>query len=246
MRTIAKLKEIINSSNQLDSMIAHTILLNYEKGKSLKAKIISKMCNVSISTLTNFSKRLGYEGYSELYYRILVEKEFYKPVEENVNDGNMFHEKNVLISNLSTMISKSEKVFILKSEEVSNEFVSLFVHFLSRNKKVYYSNKRKIEKYYINEINNKSLFIIFATGLEINELWNNVDLYKEYKPKMFFITTNANKERIKKYNYSNTTIFIVEKEKKTNSVVRLMNRIAQINQLIIDITEEYQKNFYIL
>ncbi|PPE05640.1 hypothetical protein [Mesoplasma corruscae] len=242
MRTIGRLKELVNYNNGLDSLIAHKILLNYEQNKSIKPKVISQLCNVSVSTLTLFSKRLGYDGYSELYYRVMIEKEFYK-TEKNIISNNK-ENNDPKILDLVNRIHNSEKIFFLKSEETSSVFIDFLISILSFEKKVVFTKRRKLEKYYVNFIDNKTLFIVFATGLEISELWNNIDLYMNYKINIFLITTEANRDLVKKYNLEDSSYFVEDQIKSKEFILRTMYRTHNIDELIIKVTEYYTKKFY--
>lgn len=74
MQALEKLKQLKNSTDLIEKQIAHILVENYEVDSFLRSKEIASQLNISKSVLTNFAKKIEYEGYTELYYRLVIEK----------------------------------------------------------------------------------------------------------------------------------------------------------------------------
>ncbi|WP_342269250.1 hypothetical protein [Spiroplasma endosymbiont of Aspidapion aeneum] len=224
---IKKIQKISESSdNPIYNQIALKIMdFLIAKKKVPSEKEIAKMCYCSLSTITNFSKKVGVSGYRELTFRVIIESEDaieqingkaikYDDNEEAVINWNIFRliKKNIpFIKMLVDEIIIENKLNILSSFQgfQASKFLRDNLENLDINCNVYtsqdYFQQSKIIKH--------NLFLIVLTGWDNDSFEQYIlkNLSKENGKKIFAITTTA---QLEKFNdWVSVQKFVIENEK---------------------------------
>ncbi|QBQ07833.1 MurR/RpiR family transcriptional regulator [Spiroplasma gladiatoris] len=258
MRIREKLKNIIKLKEKtLDYHIAEFIKKNAENKIFYKSKEIAFKLNISKSTLTLFSKKLGYEGYGEMIHSLMAELEFYginknenknliNDVEEIIKINSLF-DINLLNEKLNFFkkeILISKKVLIVCSSEDDYKQIGLFANYLNMHIKTFYFQQRKIESTFIKKLKENDLTFFILTGLEIEEILLNIDYAFENKLRSLFIVTDSHFEKIKYKNNDTSNILLIKSLSQYNSEVRSFLRIGQINFILTNLILKITKHIY--
>ncbi|AAT75668.1 putative transcriptional regulator [Mesoplasma florum L1] len=95
-----------HDDSKIQSIISKVLYQNFFSGNFLTIKELAEECNVSESTITVYSKNLGYSGYRELLILLKMENNFYNKTFQ------------------SEIGAKSDKQKINKYREILNEFLN--------------------------------------------------------------------------------------------------------------------------
>ncbi|AXK51681.1 MurR/RpiR family transcriptional regulator [Spiroplasma alleghenense] len=125
------LKQVENSKNQeVHKQIAIKILQNFDQNIFLKQKELADSCFVSESTVTLFSKSLGYDGYRELYLRLKIESEYYNIKNDEKNSqsfqGNLKSIRNEMNQIFDFIDNQNEDLKIFIKEIKNSQSIHLF------------------------------------------------------------------------------------------------------------------------
>lgn len=245
MLVIEKLKNIIiQNQNNIEYSIAEYLLISNTSGVFPRNNELSKILNIHKSTLTQFAKKIGYEGYKELIIRLMVEQEFYGT--KSNNDVTLKKREDLLItfqdglidfvpylSRFAQMIKLSKKVFIVASYEMDSKSINLFAHGLNNFRPTFCANNRKVEQEYIAESTKDDLIIFFVTGLDTNE--TNLLIKKAYNQKLSYIVFST-KSQLSKLSILNPNNYLVINEVTGySSEIRQLIRHQQIIRILMNL-----------
>ncbi|AAT75366.1 putative transcriptional regulator [Mesoplasma florum L1] len=209
--------------NLTNKLIAETLLENAMKGHFLAQKDVCDKCFVSASTITKFSKTLGYEGFRELIFSLKNEYDVIAQKKKTIDKINIFesieswiiNSKN-FIENLGKNIINSKRINIYYSYCLKSSAESLYETILGINKDVFLINHNQIS------IINHQL----RTG-DIN---------------IFLVSGKDNQTLLKYYQY------ILANQKSSNFVIasKLSNWVEKNNDFAItfDIGDDFSLSLY--
>lgn len=131
---------ISRGGNSVSYVVAAELFKSYQQNKILTIKELSQYCFVSESSITKFSKKLGYSGYRELIVKLKIElsdrvpiNETYSPLKLDLFDSTekLFNETISDLSNyknnlyeISQKLKTANKIYIFSSyifyEQIKN------------------------------------------------------------------------------------------------------------------------------
>lgn len=121
------------------------------------------------------------------------------------------------------MIKDSKtKCFILNSSENANTNLKLLAHNLRKKSQVFFVDDRKIEKEYFKQIASNDIVICFYSGLENEELHNNLKILSKISKNIFIITTCSHYAHLKETISEN--ILVLKHLEWTSSSIRSIQR----------------------
>jgi len=190
-----------NKKNESLSSIAKSLLDDFFADEWHTAKEISEVYNVSEATISNYAKRLGFEGYQDLLWNLKYIRSGYNEEEGIPVNNDVIREYNQeLIQQLSSnradysiiekiinIGQKCQNIFIFSSYQL-DDLAAYFVQLMSQKKAEIFHNPIKIYAHKtINRIMNNDLVLIFASGQDnvflefdfklINNITNNIFVF---------------------------------------------------------------------
>lgn len=81
-----RIKEMMNEFSEKETSIANYILNNKDTFSKSSISSIANTLNIANSTLTSFSKKIGYSGFSQLKIALLSEHEFVENSNNHISD----------------------------------------------------------------------------------------------------------------------------------------------------------------
>ncbi|AXK51664.1 MurR/RpiR family transcriptional regulator [Spiroplasma alleghenense] len=229
------LKNVASSKvNKVDANLAEIIIRHADQNIFLRSKELAAKAFVSESSLTAFSKRIGYEGYREVYIRLMVESEYYNYFTNNESNKNEIVSKfdhNTFIDEIDAQFDKIQKIasnikskdklFILSSYEVMHHG-QLVANALWEDKQVYFSANRKTDRNFINKITNQDEVLVLLVGLDNGELFENLKTLDLNNINYDVIGSSSQTSKLIP-NQDNTVLFLnktVISNKKTRALIR--------------------------
>ncbi|WP_339033390.1 hypothetical protein [Spiroplasma endosymbiont of Cantharis rufa] len=259
MRIREKLKNVIKTNDKtLDYQIANFILKNAYKNIFFKSKEVSSKLNISKSTLTLFSKRLGYEGYGELLHKLIAEMEFYGLTEQSNNQENElslidwiditdFIDSLEIQKKLDFFVEEiniSNRLAIINSQENDFKLLTLFSQIINYNKQTFYFNNRKFERSLLMKLTSKDTIIFFVTGLDIDEIINYISIAKDNNINFLIITSESHVSKVKKYQDDSNKIIIIKSLTGFTRETRILIRLSQINIILTNLIFKLTKQVH--
>lgn len=121
-----RIKEMMNDFSDKEKMIANYILENKDSFSMSSISSISKILNIANSTLTSFSRKIGYDGFSQLKIALLLERESFNS-NDNVIDQNS---SSLDIANMvfSSAIDHLSNTLYLQTTETLDKAVDLILN----------------------------------------------------------------------------------------------------------------------
>ncbi|AUB31692.1 hypothetical protein [Spiroplasma floricola] len=139
-----KLEDFINNSKDSSfKIIAKNIIDLFDKGEFINQKEIAELSFVANSTITKFSKAIGYSGYKELLFTLKNEYDKYgnQEVKYNVKSKeiifsifNWIEKNSEFIETLTNEIKNSKCIKIYGSYQVQNSVRYLYDSLVALNK----------------------------------------------------------------------------------------------------------------
>ncbi|AGY41728.1 putative transcriptional regulator [Mesoplasma florum W37] len=230
-------KNFTNTTNQI---IATEILNSARQGKFLKQKELSEKSFVSESTITKFSKSLGFSGYKELVFDLKKQNKL-NEINEIGNMKNFLRDiddwlisKKDTIKLIATSIAAEKNVYIYSSYQfriASNFIYELLLEgeitpIIFETQYIFMKNIKKKKQ---------SINIILFGGLDTESLVDQVEfemLENFKKEKSFLITSQFSEEKLKKFNFNTICLDI-----NHDSASFLIRNIA-IQMLFIEVLNE--------
>ncbi|ALD66515.1 MurR/RpiR family transcriptional regulator [Spiroplasma cantharicola] len=260
MRIREKLKNVIKTNDKtLNYQIANFILKNAYNNVFLKSKEVSFKLNISKSTLTLFSKKLGYEGYGELLHKLIAEMEFYGLKEQTNNqdkeldlidwiDINNFIDRLEIQKKVDFFvqeINRTNRLVIISSQENDFKLLTLFSQIVNNNKQTFYYNNRKFERSLLTILKPNDTIFFFMTGLDIDEILNYISIAKDNNINFLIITSESHFSKVVKYQDDLNKIITIKSISGLTRETRILIRLNQINiiltNLIFKLTKQVHK-----
>lgn len=116
-----------NDLNESDLHIWHYIKDHKEKCSKMTIEELGKVCNVSRTTILRFSKKLGFEGFTEFKYHLKKEKSFDNCMDSNLVDVDAMFDNHIrILEDLKSrnydkhceMIYNASRVFIVSTGKI--------------------------------------------------------------------------------------------------------------------------------
>lgn len=121
MNVIQKLSNNLKETSTIDYHISKFILDNMDDLSKINIKTIATQCFSSSSTVTRFSKKIGFEGFSELKYKLKEELNSLRNMKDVLNVNNF---ETILEDKMAEILISMEKQKEISSIIKINEFIS--------------------------------------------------------------------------------------------------------------------------
>ncbi|AKU79840.1 hypothetical protein [Spiroplasma turonicum] len=259
MRLLEKLKDIVKLNDKtLNFYISNYLLIEAEKGNFYKSKEIASKLSISKSTLTLFSKKLGYEGYSDLLHNLTNEYNFFglnnnsineeenKKINEIIVINKLFnlYELNKKLDYFVESIKNSNKVMIVSTEENDFKQLNLFSNFLNTINTCYFFENRKYESFFVNNFDKDSLVFFILTGLDISEILLLMKKVNLRNIKSIYLTSDSHISKLDKFNIDSKNIISVKTLIGYTKETRCFIRIGQINLILTNLIFKLTKQVH--
>ncbi|ASZ08772.1 MurR/RpiR family transcriptional regulator [Mesoplasma chauliocola] len=210
-------KEYKNSTYKL---IATTIKnLVVSKKIEISQKELANLCFVSESTITQFSKYLGFSGFREFWFLLKKECENFENLnKQTIKDQNDFYKpifswlenNKEFINKITKSICKSDEVFIYSSNQMINSANFMQDSFNSLQKRTQLLNQTHFQKPFFSE-DKKYVIIIFLSGRDnenIELIANSIKESPFSKSINIFLFTTEN--QLKKINFNPEGVILLD------------------------------------
>jgi len=196
-----------NEKNKASSLIARNLQNDFLTEEWHTAKEIAELSFVSEGTVTNFSKRLGFDGYQDLLWNLKNISCIYddSKKEDNSNLINIYNriitdflsnekEAYVVIEDLVKNIKNSKNIFIYSSYQL-DDLAAYFIELIGLKKQDIFHNNTKLYAHKnIKRITKRDMVIIFSSGQDNDFLEYDFNIINTLTNKVFVFSSNSQTE----------------------------------------------------